>query len=80
MTPGVPFRAAFAWAPGDQALCLSGGEVQTAAAVLPTGLTRLLVGHASTQLNRAAFGEVELLDYRPTRLPDAMLQALSGAA
>ncbi|MCG7364142.1 hypothetical protein MHZ93_23060 [Roseomonas sp. ACRSG] len=80
MVPGTPFRAAFAWAPGDQALCLNGGEVQTAAAALPAGLTRLLVGHASTQLNRAAFGEVELVDYRPTRLPNPMLQALSGAA
>lgn len=80
MTPGIPFRAAFAWAPGDQALCLGGGEVQTAAAALPTGLTRLLVGHASTQLNRAAFGEVELVEYRPTRLPNALLQALANAA
>lgn len=80
MVPGTPFRAAFAWAPGDQALCLNGGEVQTAAAALPAGLGRLLVGHASTQLNRAAFGEVELVDYRPARLPNAMLQALSGAA
>jgi hypothetical protein len=80
MVPGTPFRAAFAWAPGDQALCLNGGEAQAATAALPAGLTRLLVGHASTQLNRAAFGEVELVDYRPTRLPNAMLQALSGAA
>ena len=80
MVPGTPFRAAFAWAPGDQALCLNGGEAQASAAALPTGLARMLVGHASTQLNRAANGEVELVDYRPTRLPNAMLQALTKAA
>lgn len=80
MTAGTPFRAAFAWAPGDQALCLSGGTPATATASLPAGLTRLLVGHASTQLSRAAFGEVELLDYRPTRLSNAQLQALANAA
>ncbi|MDJ0387355.1 hypothetical protein QMO56_04455 [Roseomonas sp. E05] len=80
VTPGVPFQAAFAWAPGDQAFCLNGGTVQTAAASLPGGLTRMLVGHASGALNRAANGEVALLDYRPQRLPNAMLQALSAAA
>jgi hypothetical protein len=80
MTAGTPFRAAFAWAPGDQALCLSGGAVQTAAASLPAGLARMLVGHASTQLNRAAHGEVDLVEYRPARLPNAMLQALANPA
>lgn len=80
MTPGTPFRAAFAWAPGDQALCLGGGAVQSAGAALPAGLTRMLLGHASAQLNRAAFGEVELVDYAPTRLPNAFLQAMAAAA
>jgi hypothetical protein len=80
MTPGTPFRAAFAWAAGDQALCLGGGAVQTAAAALPAGLTRMLLGHASAQLNRAAFGEIELVDYAPTRLPNAFLQAMANAA
>jgi hypothetical protein len=80
MVPGTPFQAAFAWAPGDQALCLNGGEAQTAAATLPAGLTRMLVGHASVQLSRAAHGEVELVDYRPARLPNALLQALTRAA
>jgi hypothetical protein len=80
MTPGAPFRAAFAWAAGDQALCLGGGAVQTASAALPPGLIRMLVGHASVQLNRAAHGEVELVEYRPTRLPNSLLQALANAA
>ncbi|EHM02244.1 hypothetical protein HMPREF9946_01265 [Acetobacteraceae bacterium AT-5844] len=79
MTPGVPFRAAFTWAEGSQALCLGGGAVQVASAALPPGLIRMLVGHASTQLNRAAFGEIELVDYRPTRVSDGMLQALANA-
>ncbi|WBV44149.1 hypothetical protein [Pseudoroseomonas cervicalis] len=74
---GAVFRAALAWGPGDQALCLNGGTVQGAAAALPAGLTRLLVGHGSTLLNRAANGEIALLDYRPTRLSNAMLQALT---
>jgi hypothetical protein len=80
MAPGTPFRAAFAWAAGDQALCLGGGAVQTATAALPAGLARMLLGHASTQLNRAAFGEIELVDYAPTRLPNAFLQAMAAAA
>jgi hypothetical protein len=80
MAAGQPFRAAFAWAPGDQALCLSGGSLQTAAAGLPPGLTRLLVGHGSSQLNRAAHGEMELMEYRPSRVPNALLQALANAA
>ncbi|MBO1080742.1 phage head spike fiber domain-containing protein [Roseomonas haemaphysalidis] len=80
MAVGQPFRAAFAWAPGDQALCLSGGTLQSAAAALPPGLARLLVGHASGQLNRAAHGEVELVEYRPSRVPNALLQALANAA
>lgn len=79
MTPGVPFRAAFTWAEGSQALCLGGGAVQAASAALPPGLARMLVGHASTQLNRAAFGEIELVDYRPTRVSDGLLQALANA-
>ncbi|MDQ1079965.1 hypothetical protein [Pseudoroseomonas cervicalis] len=77
VTAGTSFRAALAWAPGDQALCLNGGTVQTAAVALPTGLTRLLVGQGSTLLNRAANGEIAVLDYRPTRLSNAMLQALT---
>jgi hypothetical protein len=54
--------------------------VQTASAALPAGLIRMLVGHASVQLNRAAHGEVELVEYRPTRLPNSLLQALANAA
>jgi len=80
MTPGLPFRAAIAWAPGDFAFCLNGGAVQSAAATLPAGLARMLVGHAAGALNRAANGEVGPVEFRPTRLPDAMLQALTGAA
>ena len=78
VTAGAVFRAGLAWAPGDQALCLNGGAVQAAAVALPAGLNRLLVGHGSTLLNRAANGEIAVLDYRPTRLPDAMLQALTA--
>ncbi|MCQ4159800.1 hypothetical protein NON00_07645 [Roseomonas sp. GC11] len=77
MTAGTVFRAAFAWAPGDQAFCLNGGTVQTAAATLPSGLTRMLVGHGATGLNRAANGEIALVDYRPVRVPNTTLQALS---
>jgi hypothetical protein len=80
MAAGTPFRAAFTWAAGDQALCLNGGTVQTASASLPTGLARMLVGHASTQFNRAAYGEIELVEYRPTRIPNSLLQALANAA
>ncbi|HWL79879.1 MAG TPA: hypothetical protein VNR89_02920 [Roseomonas sp.] len=80
MVPGVPFRVAFAWAPGDQAISLGGGAVQSATAALPSGLARMLIGHGSAALNRAANGEIGLLDYRPQRLPNAMLQALSAAA
>ncbi|MBO1074874.1 phage head spike fiber domain-containing protein [Roseomonas marmotae] len=80
MTRGVPFRAAFAWAPGSQALCITGGTVQTASAAIPAGLARMMIGHGSTQLNRAANGEVEWLDYYPSRLPDDLLQALANAA
>jgi hypothetical protein len=80
MAAGVPFRAAFAWAPGSQALCLSGGTLQSSSAAVPPGLARLLVGHASGLLNRAAHGELELVEYRPARVADAMLQALANAA
>jgi hypothetical protein len=79
MAPGTPFRAAFTWAAGDQALCLTGGTVQSAAVALPSGLARMLVGHGSTLLNRAANGEVELVDYRPARVSNALLQALANA-
>lgn len=79
MTPGVPFRAVLAWAPGEVAFCLNGGAVQSAAVTPPAGLLRMLVGHASTALNRAANGEVALIDHRPLRLPNAMLQAASAA-
>lgn len=80
MTPGTPFRAALAWAPDGLAFCMAGRPVQSAAVALPTGLARLLVGHASTALNRAANGELGSIDYRPQRLPDAMLRALTAAA
>jgi hypothetical protein len=79
MAPGTPFRATFTWAAGDQALCLTGGTVQSAAVALPSGLARMLVGHGSTLLNRAANGEVELVDYRPARVSNALLQALANA-
>ncbi|MXP62762.1 hypothetical protein E0493_05270 [Roseomonas sp. M0104] len=80
MTAGTPFRAALAWAPGELAFCMNGGAVQSAAISTPAGLSRLLVGHGSSALTRAANGEVELIDFRPARLPNAMLQALSAAA
>jgi hypothetical protein len=76
MMPGMPFRAALAWGSGGTALSLAGGSVQSAA--LPAGLSRLLIGHAASALNRATFGEIEALDLHPTRLPDAALQALSN--
>ena len=79
MAAGVPFRAAFSWAPGDQALCLGSGALQLASAGLPGGLARMLLGHGSSQFNRAANGEVELIDYRPTRVPNSLLQALASA-
>jgi len=77
---GQPFRAALAWSPGGLAFCLSGGAVQTAAITPPGNLSRMLVGHASSALDRAACGEIELIDYHATRLPDAMLQAVTAAA
>jgi hypothetical protein len=80
-TPGTAFRAALAWSPGGLALCLNGGAVQAAAnlpASLAGGLTRLLAGHAGAALDQAANGQIGLLDYRPVRLPDPMLQALSA--
>jgi hypothetical protein len=76
VTPGTPFRAALAWGSGGVAMCLAGGAVQSAA-TLPAGLARLLIGHATTGLARAAFGEIGPLDFHSTRLPDATLQALT---
>ncbi|WP_419896376.1 phage head spike fiber domain-containing protein [Roseomonas sp. USHLN139] len=78
MVAGTAFRAALAWSGTELALCLNGGAVQTATAALPAGLTRLLAGHGNAALTQAANGELALLDYRPVRLPDAMLQALSA--
>ncbi|SUE43657.1 hypothetical protein [Roseomonas gilardii] len=76
IVPGAAFRAAFAWAAGSQAACMSGGAVQTAAATLPAGLARLLPGHGSGGWNRALNGSVRLLQYLPARLPDTQLQGL----
>ncbi|GAV35142.1 hypothetical protein ROTAS13_02814 [Roseomonas sp. TAS13] len=76
MVPGTAFRAAFAWAPGSQSACMTGGSVQTAAATLPAGLARLLPGHGSGGWNRALNGSVRLLQYLPSRLPDTQLQGL----
>ena len=70
------FRAAFAWAPGSQSACMTGGAIQTAAATLPAGLARLLPGHGSGGWNRALNGSVRLLQYLPSRLPDTQLQGL----
>ncbi|WP_420014339.1 hypothetical protein, partial [Teichococcus deserti] len=78
MIAGTAFRAALAWSGSELALCLNGGTVQAAAATLPGGLTRLLAGHGSAGLTQAANGQLALLDYRPARLPNAMLQALSA--
>lgn len=80
ITRGVPFSVALAWAPGELAFCLNGGMVQGASATLPTGLIRLLIGHASAALDRPANGEIGRIDHHPQRLPDAMLQALTAAA
>lgn len=79
MAPGQPFRAALAWSAGELAFCLNGGGVQTAAAAMPGGLKRMLVGHAAAALNRPANGEIEFIDYRTLRLPNTMLQALTAA-
>ncbi|MFC3126438.1 hypothetical protein ACFOD4_15340 [Pseudoroseomonas globiformis] len=75
---GMPFRLALAWAPDGLAVCLNGGAVQTAAASLPTGLARLLAGHAGVALNRAANGEIGPITYRPARLDDGWLRALTA--
>lgn len=80
LTAGQPFRAALAWSPGGIAFCLSGGAVQTAAIPPPGNLSRVLIGHAASTLDRAACGEIELVDYRATRLSDVTLQALTAAA
>ncbi|MFT8245663.1 hypothetical protein [Roseomonas sp. BN140053] len=79
MAVGMPFRAALAWAPGELAFCITGGAVQRAIAAIPTGLSRLLVGHAAGALNRALNGEISVLDHTPARLPDADLLALAAA-
>ncbi|ONH84826.1 hypothetical protein APZ41_002425 [Roseomonas mucosa] len=76
IVPGAAFRAAFAWAAGSQSACMTGGAIQTAAAILPTGLARLLPGHGSGGWNRALNGSVRLLQYLPARLPDTQLQGL----
>jgi hypothetical protein len=76
IVPGTAFRAAFAWAPGSQSACMTGGTVQTASATLPSGLARLLPGHGSGGWNRALNGSVRLLQYLPARLPDTQLQGL----
>ncbi|WP_159999317.1 hypothetical protein [Roseomonas sp. 18066] len=78
MIAGTAFRAALAWSGGELALCLNGGTVQAAAITLPGGLVQLLAGHANAALTQAANGQLALLDYRPARLPNAMLQALSA--
>jgi len=77
VTPGTPFRVALAWGGGGVALCLGSGTVRSTA-TLPSGLSRLLIGHAAATLARPAFGEVGPLDLHPTRLPDATLQALTA--
>lgn len=80
MTPGVPFRLGLAWSATGLAACLNGGVVAGATAALPGGLGRLLAGHAAAALDRAANGEIEAIEHRPVRLPDAALQALTAAA
>ncbi|KAA2214682.1 phage head spike fiber domain-containing protein [Teichococcus oryzae] len=79
VAPGTAFRAALAWSPDGMALCLDGGIVRSVAGGPSSSLTRLLVGHASAALNRAANGEIAALDYSAARLPDASLQALTAA-
>lgn len=76
VTAGTPFRAALGWSSSGVAICVNGGAVQSNAS-LPAGLTRLLLGHATAALTRAAFGEMGSLDLHPTRLPDSSLQALT---
>lgn len=80
MTPGTPFRAALAWAPGELAFCMNGTAVQAAAVVPPGGLSRMLLGHAGGALNRAANGEIGTVEFCPARLPDSLLQALTATA
>ena len=74
--PGTAFRVALGWNAAGVSACLGGGAVQSWGA-LPAGLSRLLIGHASAGLGRAAFGEVGFLNLHSTRLPDATLQALT---
>ena len=74
---GTPFRAALAWSPAGVALCLSGGAVQSTATA-PPAVSRLLIGHAAAALDRAMHGEVERLDLRAERLPDATLHAFAN--
>jgi len=76
MVAGTAFRVAVGWSSSGASASL-GGSAAVSTASIATGLTRLLVGHAATALNRAAFGEVGSLDLHPTRLPDATLQALT---
>jgi len=77
MVPGTAFRAAIGWNAAGVSACLGGGAVQSSG-TLPAGLSRLLIGHASAGLGRAAFGEAGPLDLHATRLPDAALQALTS--
>ncbi|WP_458098607.1 hypothetical protein [Roseomonas sp. WA12] len=80
LVPGTPFKAALAWdrTTGEFSYCMNGGAVQALAGGLPP-FTRLLLGHNhGTALTEAAFGEIGPLDFHPSRLPDAQLQALTA--
>jgi hypothetical protein len=80
MVPGQAFRIALAWSPAGLALCLNGAAVQSTSSSMPAALNRLLVGHASAALNKAANGEIAELHLSAARLPDSHLRAMTAAA
>ncbi|WP_043836060.1 hypothetical protein [Muricoccus aerilatus] len=76
LAPGVAIRAALAWDTSGIVACCNGGTVVSLAGAIPA-VSRLLIGHGASTLGQGAFGEVGPLDLHPTRLPDAILQALT---
>jgi hypothetical protein len=72
MTPGVPFRVAYAGQGGDHAAVMTGGTLQTATFSFPVGLSKIRYG-ADSGVPAPLNGAVGIVARRLSRLPNAQL-------
>jgi hypothetical protein len=76
--PGIPFKAAISWDIAGTSMAVSGGAPVSLSGGIPV-VNQLIIGNTNpSSLGFPLCGQVDRLDFYPTRLSDAQLRSLTA--